>query len=613
MSNYRKMQSSFIAGVLSPIQEANVGTTAYAAGLSVAENVFYGLNGGVFKRNGTRLGALALTDDSVVYSFFCQGKVLAIEFGNKTARLIDSSGTVLGSAVTTPYFVEDVRELSCSSFLDTLYVTHRKYPPASFTVVDNQLQPPKELEFVQSQSATATEGVNRTVCKTFDSEGNYPAFNLFYGGRWYLHSTDNEPLTIWASRTFDSVTGEYRFNDFTLELYEFVPDGEGGGSEQQSMLADLAFAYLSSNMAGAASRWFFVHQSLLVGTANSVFSDGGNSAVTATTESPFNLSVAMEYGSSLNKAVAIGSYIFFAAADNRSVMCAAYSQQYNAYSGADISESVSVYLDSGIKRIAAISSPMPSLWVLTNDGTLLCCYFVQGQITAWSVMTFTDNDHPLWIEEIQGGNDGRSYLMLIMDRAGVRTIETLENISPANLWKCINLDCYVKNTAFPLSSRSAANLDIEYNEEEKRHTYISTAAEKDPDADRYSGLNYAAVVGNLRAELPANGTSQSTVRGVTSVILRLYKSYGGIIAARPDLDNSEEMFVKDRPLNKEEIFRYWRYGSKEYGSKNTLFTGEVQADFNLGNVSDDRFIIRSCEPFPFCITALIVNYSVVEA
>lgn len=608
-TQYRNIQFQFTTGLLSPLQEGAVGTNAYSNGLSVAENVFYGISAGVFKRNGTKFGSIALAD-SVAYSFISGGEVYLVEFGDKTARLLDSDGKVIGNAVTTPYSKNETEELCCNSFLDVLYVTHKNHHPATMSIVNGQLTAPADIEFVQSQSATATEGKDRTVCKTFDSEGNYPALNIFYGGRWYLHSTKNEPLTLWASRTIDSTTGEYRINDFTMEIYTWVPDGEGGGREDQLLLADLAFSYLSTNMYGTSPRWMIAHQCLLIGTARALFKDSGNSAVTATGDNPFTLSVAMEYGTRGVRAVAIGSYVFFSGTNGKSLLCAAYDQQYSSYAAAEISSPVSRYLKAGIKRLSALTTPMPCVFVLTNDGNLLCCYFVAGSIIAWSVITFADDDKPLWIEDVQGGNSGESRIFLIMQRGSQRLIETLEIVSSDNIWEEPHLDCYTVDESSPLTNREVTIVDVSYDGNVHRYS-LGDENETKTSVTRYRGLAYTSVIGNMRAELPANGTSQSTMRSIKSVVVRLYKSFGGEICPRPDLDNSEALYVKDMNLN-DEIILYSRYGERKYGEENSLYTGEVQVNYSKSNLFDDRLIIRSRDPFPFCLTALIVNYSVSE-
>lgn len=608
-TQYRNIQFQFTTGLLSPLQEAAVGTTAYANGLSVAENVFYGMNAGVFKRNGTKFGSIALAD-SVVYSFISGGEVYLVEFGDKTARLLDSDGKVVGNPVSTPYSRTEIENLCCNTFLDVLYITHKNHHPATMSITDGQLTAPVNIDFVEPQTSTATEGTDRTVCKTFNAEGDYPALNIFYGGRWYLHSTKNEQLTIWASRTMDSITGEYRMNDFTLEQYTWVPDGEGGGREEQLLLADLAFSYLSTNMYGTDPRWMTAHQCLLIGTARSLFKDSGNPAVTATGDSPFSLSVAMEYGTRGSRAVAIGSYVFFSGTNGKSLLCAAYDQQYSSYTAAEISSPVSRYLKAGIRRIAALTTSMPCIFVLTNDGNLLCCYFVAGSIMAWSVLTFTDDDKPVWIEDIQGGNSGESRILLIMQRGSQRLVETLEIVSSDNIWEEPHLDCYTVDEASPLTDKDVTIVDVSYDGTLHRYS-LGDEKETKTSVTRYRGLSYTAVIGNMRAELPANGTSQSTMRSIKSVVVRLYKSFGGEICPRPDLDNTEKLYVKDEPMD-DQVILYSRYGEKRYGEDNALYTGEVSVNYSKSNLYDDRLIIRSSDPFPFCLTALIVNYSVSE-
>lgn len=617
---YRTIQYNYCGGLLSPTAEGAVNTAAYQNGLAVAENVFYGQAAAIFKRNGTRFGCVSKSG-SALYKFNVDGESYAVEFYNYGARLLSEIGEVIGSEVTTPYALADVSSLVCTSNMGVLYITHRNYKPATMQLNSSgQLQAPVYVSFVQSQTATATSSTNRTICKVFDTAGNYPAINAFYGGRWYLYSTKNDPLMMWASRTYDSASSSYRYNDFTLQEFEYQSDGSGGGQEVDVTVADHAFAYLSSNMYGSEIKWIYVHQAMLVATSKTIFKDGGSPAVTATTDNPFSLSTATDFGSNGEQAVAIGSYVFFAGSDRRALYCIAYNQEYSSYSGADVSAAVSQYLRNGIKRIIAINSIIPSVWVLTEDGNLLVLYFEAGSIAAWSVMTFSDDDYPEWIEDIQGSNDGQAYVMLRMNRAGSSFIETLKIVSPANLWEEPHLDSYIAGSAAHLTGREITGLNIYESETENIHKYIGYDINDDRSREldgytytAYQGLAYSTIIGTLRSELPANGTSQSTIRSVSGVVLRLYRSLGGSIQIRPDdLDYSEDLFIKDTYKDAAEEMLYRIFGVDQYGDAYRLLTGDKEISFRASSINDDRLLISSHDPFPFCVCALIVNHAITE-
>ncbi len=618
MSSYRTIQYNFTAGLISPLQEGAVGSSIYQGGLSIAENVFYGPGYGLFRRHGTKFGCVAKSE-SIVRPFCVSGVVYMVEFSNLSARLLDKDGVVTGSEVTTPYLAVDVAGLSCVSNQDKLYIVHRKYPPMTMSMSNGQLQPPLPVSFVQSQSSTASTGVDRTICKTFDTSGNFPSIQLFWGGRWYLMGTDNDPLMVWASRTYDAVTGAYRYNDFTLRVFEWIPDGNGSGEEQELAVADLAFAYLNSDMYGTRIRWAIAHQSLLVGTGRTIYGTTSSSAVTATTDSPFSLAPAMTYGTGGTGVVSLGSYVFFAGTDNRTLMCAAYNQQYAGYSGMDISAPVARYLRNGIKTVCVTDGPMSLVWVLTVDGNLLSCLFdATNGIVAWSVMTFGE-DTPVWIESLQGDDDGTCRLVIVMLRGEKKCIETLDIVAPANIWEQPHVDCYrhfSNGDDADMSHLGRSGVLLRVKEVDGVHEYLASIIPSGTgigklNSDGYVGVIYASVIGTLRSELPANGTSQGTKRAISDISLRLYRSLGGGIAARPDFDNSETLAV-GIPDDMRQMF-YRLYGDYQYGQWHRLYTGDKTTQFRTSNITDDRLVIASDDPFPLCVCAIIVKRSVVEA
>ncbi len=630
--SYRTIQYSFTGGLLSPIQEGAVGATAYQQGLSIAENIFYGPGYGIVKRHGTQYEGNAY-QSSIVFPYLFDGKIYGVEFGDKKARIItfsqfsDGGTASFGEDVATPYAIADVPELSVVSNQGALYIVHHLYKPRKMSLSGGELQAPAEISFVQALNPeTPAEGDFKTTAITFDKIGDYPSLQLFYGGRWFLLATDNNPQMIWFSRSYDSDKGEYRFNDFTTSMKVYVNNGSGTMAWEDLGLADLAGIYLNSDMYGSNIRWVIAHQNFLLATGRSIYADAGNTTITSTADYPFSLSPALSYGSAGRQAYTLGSFVFFAGVDNRSVRCIAYNQSYDSYSGSDISAAVAQYLFNGIKKMCVTDGQMPILWVLSNDNDLLACYFESGQIIAWSRMVFDGDDYPEWIEAIQGGEDGYCALTLIMRRGEARTIENLEIVAPSSIWKYPCVDCWQKfskgQTAKPLFQGRTTELMINYKEDSTGILKILAqditngeweVGSVDNETD-YAGIPFAMVAGTLRTELPANGTSQGAIRAVASVTLRLFNSVGGSIALRPDIDDSRYPYPKAIDLiESARPVLYRIYGDDLYGEAYKLYTGDKSTQFSTAVLDDDRVVIVASDPFPFCICAIIIKHSITEA
>ena len=58
---------------------------------------------------------------------------------------------------------------------------------------------------------------------------------------------------------------------------------------------------------------------------------------------------------------------------------------------------------------------------------------------------------------------------------------------------------------------------------------------------------------------------------------------------------------------------YRRYGEFRYGELEDLFTGDRSTSYKSSNVSDDRIVIYSEDPYPLCICAIVIAHSIQEA
>ena len=124
------------------------------------------------------------------------------------------------------------------------------------------------------------------------------------------------------------------------------------------------------------------------------------------------------------------------------------------------------------------------------------------------------------------------------------------------------------------------------------------------------GLRYTMLIGTLRSELPANGTSQSAMRSIKEVTLRLHRTLGGFITIRPSL--SSGAFDRDSLEKDARTLLYRRYGGFRYGEPVDLYTGDISTSLRCPNTADDRIVIFSSDPYPFCVCALIIDFSIQE-
>ena len=139
-TQYRTIQNSFIGGLLSALQEGAVGSSAYASGLSIAENVFYDTSS-VFRRYGTKFGAMAKSADSVFFRYWkSEDEIYMLECWDKGARLISRDGKPASNEVVTSYLASELRTLSVVSNMGELYVVHRNHKPAKMTVTEPETE-----------------------------------------------------------------------------------------------------------------------------------------------------------------------------------------------------------------------------------------------------------------------------------------------------------------------------------------------------------------------------------------------------------------------------------------------------------------------------------------
>lgn len=695
--DYRTIQGQFSSGILSPLSSGLVGSDMYSKGLEIAENAFFSPLGSVYKRNGTvlkdrftaanadkyrpRIITLkhprSSNESGYITFVFIKGNIIIYDANcdnNKTDADKSSRLVQLGSAKS---FFNNPSELSIATQDDKIYIVHKDYPPR---IVEGTLSDGKyifylnDISFVAPQTPAIAEGAVMTTSMLFNNEGDYPSIQCFYDGRWFVAGTKNEPLKIWASRSFDAEKKVYRYDDFTFTYQVAIKDTTSGALSWQYVdLADLACQYKISSSDDANLSWLYEFQGLILGTDKGIYICT-TKAISSSTDNPLNFTKENSIGASKNLITCIGNYLLYVGIDKQTINALAYSQQYNSYSGGGVSSAVSHYL-SEIIQIVTVDGEIPKLYVLDRKTGLLCCHFSpQNSMIAWTRLTFA-NYHPLAIGYIPTLPERQHNALAIIsghmtsiDDISITkkfdnycAFELLENTLASQAWKYPQVDKYEilkesktvvgtttaeQVTPYPYTKKNTYvviadneywndNLDIiepaQYEVLYPSKIYNTTIT---PETSRIYilGDGYTFAICTTRAELPANGTSQGTIRAVKKAILRLYSSYGGEIFLfsgfsagltippnlgdiKNDIEHDESTYppYMRQPLNFAKIPFYKIFNENKYGEKLMLFDGDIDIQFTTPSISDDRIAIVQREPLPFSVCALITTRAVKEA
>lgn len=627
-------------------------------------------------------------------SFIDGDNLFIVVFGKNYIQYSHNGSTLTNvQKKTGSVYYSSVEDLFFCAQDGKLYIVHPDYPPQVISYESSALYIDK-ITFVAELSPTLAEGAVKTTAMLFDSTGNYPSIQCFYDGRWFLGGTKNAPTTIWCSRSYDAENKTFRYNDFTLTYALGVTNTATGAlSWELQDLADLACQYKNSDTQGSSLSWLYEFQGLMLGTSNGIYSCTTKS-ITSSVDNPLNFTKESSMGAKKNLVTSLGNYLLFISYDGKTVNALAFSQQYNSFTGGVVSEAVSQYIEPlcgsydnsstikplGIMSITAIDSEVPKVYIQTYDGELLCCHFAPASsMIAWSRITFT-NYRTLAIIGLSLDPKTRLLALAIITAHeaalssdstqkgldGYCVLEQLVDVPASQLWRFPMLD---KNEEITTTSKTITGTvktgyttTYPYNDEStylvkttlvgyytrnlsKQQTvpatfdvvypsklYGTTVKHDSTDTTWYIGDSYNFAVCTLRAELPANGTSQGTMRAIKKAVLRLFSSAGGEVFLFPGFDagwaslpllgditndlNYEESGhppYSRKPTNYAKQPFYKMFNKTKYSEWITLYTGDIDIQFTTPTVDDDRIAIVQREPLPFAVCAIIATRAVKES
>ena len=201
---------------------------------------------------------------------------------------------------------------------------------------------------------------------TFASVGNYPGAVAFHQQRLIFAGTDNEPMTLWFSRSGD----RYNFQKHTpIQADDAIKVTIAAGEVNQI-------------------RQLISHQALIILTANAEWSLTGAAGVEdAITATSVSIRQQSKNGAALCRPEITGSGIVHVQNGGQAVRNLTWSLEAEAFTGSEVSLLARHLLEeSPLVEIAYAKRPDGILWGLRADGKLTATTLLEEQkVNAWSL------------------------------------------------------------------------------------------------------------------------------------------------------------------------------------------------------------------------------------
>ena len=329
----------------------------YRSAADLFENFFTNFKGNAIYRTGLEDMLGEAFQDCVFAEFkFRDDQNYLMVFYNTKIRFLsyDSNGNfgwVLSSGspleVTTPYSLDECRELQFTQNSDVVVVTHQSYHP-------------KDLTRVSATSFTLADH-SLTPTDPFGS-GEFPKCCLFYKGRLYFANTPSKPTTIWASEAGD-------YNEFT------IPATVTDISPLQFTLSDVA----------QPIEWLFGgDNSLITGVADGIVAINGGGIGSAIKADTIEANLTSADGSNESIPFRKDGLVFYVGKNDRNMYYFSYDLLTESFLAQDANFISYDITKSGIQKIRHKKDRDDLIYGVRGDGALLTLNFKEKEnIIGW--------------------------------------------------------------------------------------------------------------------------------------------------------------------------------------------------------------------------------------
>jgi len=426
--------------------------------------------------------------------------------------------------------------------------------------------------------------------RMFETEGNFPGCISFNAGRLCFGGSLNEPNRIYMSRAPDSVSGEYRYTDFTP-----------GANPADSIVIE------KNDMHGSRVQWIAANRFFLAATERATWSDDG----AVPTPSTFNLNIVEYAGSNNLQPRGTKEIMVYTGRGGTTLRALVWNQgtQGSGFIDLDISDQAAHLFSSGISEVAVSDFPFPVLWIVTNNGELISCTInVSGGVKAFARHITDGKVESVAVTPQKTGD----IIFIVVNRGSDENpMRAIEHIIVRDLVNDDFSDSHYVDAGEKRLFTEPTDTILELERFEGKEIAIFADGAIEPPVivsngnvklqgkfkNIHLGLPIKSVFSHSNKQIPANGTSLGKKRRIEKVTLKLHKSLGGSVGTTED--EASELL-------------HQRLGSYVLGSAPDPFTGEIDVTVS-GNIdTKGDLIVTHNEPVPFTMLALVERVAILE-
>ncbi len=499
-------------------------------------------------------------------------------FGNA----IDTTGftTYTGSGVSvdklfevsTPYTSAQINDVRFAQSADVMYLVHPSHAVRTLSRTDHNAW------------TFATPVINENDTPILTSPDNYPSVVTFFEQRLVFAATNNNPQTLWFSKSADYL------NFHT------------GTSDNDALIYTIA-----SNKVNAI-RYLSATRILNIGTS------GGEYVLTTTNGGPVTptqtvIRTYSNYGCIDSEVVQVADVTLFAQRGARKVREFRYIGEVDVagYAAPDITILSEHLTEGGIKEFAYQQEPESIIWARRADGTLLgLTYRREEEIVAWHkhVIGGAFGGGQAKVESIitLPTDSGEDELYMIVKRTinGV-TKQYVEVMKTFDFGSNTTAAFFV-DSGLVYSGSATTTLSGLYHLEGEDLSILANGATHAGKTVSGGGvtLDFSATTGavgfgytsemqTLRLESGSqDGTSQGKPKRIHDITVRFHETVGAEVGSNSE--SADRIFFRDSSMNMDEAV--------------PLFTGDKEIEFEGGFVEGDRIYVRQSQPLPMTVLAL---------
>jgi len=447
MAKIAPIINNFSSGELAPRMRGRVDVEQYKDGAETLENMLVSHYGTASRRPGTYYVSTTKTNQKarLIPFEFNTEQAYVLEFTALLMRVYKDDGIVV-TAPNTPYelvttYAEaDLFDLQFAQDADTMYITHKSYPPRkitrtghtawTITTVDFQRGPFLALNTDQADTLTASADTGAGI--TVTAIGHTPfTVTSSIGSIWklddgYFEITATASTTVvtatvraepdgtagdlnnsaapsadWAEGAFSIPNGYPRCVAFYEQRLMFAgstsyPQHIWGSvsQEYENMHTDTtgsgpvdidAIIYVIASAQVNEIRYLDPGIELIVGTPGGIFALSSGSDANAMTYANVVVRRKSTFGTALIMSERIGNAVYYIQRNLRTLREFVYSLEDDSYVSNDMTDLSDHITESGITDMEYQQSPENLLWCVRTDGELATfTRQTRHKVSAWS-------------------------------------------------------------------------------------------------------------------------------------------------------------------------------------------------------------------------------------